>query len=792
MRSSTCPSCARAVSWTRPAVEQFTALLAAPGPPPLPVRYPVSELNLAAARTLEDADVARGAALARARICLQIAVELDPKREAGAVRTLAGHALELATEFDLESLDPQLVADLHLQAGNPDMSAPGPTDIPIPRGLAHFLAAHRIKRALGDADLPRLEQIMVRRGTLPDDQHPPAASAIARRSASAWRARSRSSRAVGDAAALRSARLELLRVSLEAHELDTADDTASALAADAGLDDAQRRELALATADLRSQQIRPADALAALGRAAIRDEDPRWRYAETIRGNSLRLAGDLPGSEAVFARVAERVAADSAAEPTDVGLRSAHAHALTHLGMLAVEQGRIGEGEARYAEVDALFADGFLLDVPRLEFLSLAARSLLLAGAWDQARARLSAALELRTRLEREMGDAAARERFLVTWAALDERQAALLLRDGDGAAALAAIEDAKSRVLRQLARVRAPSRLAPDAADERLRLGWARADADFRARRVELEAMGIGEPGRPALAAEVGRLGRHAEALPDAARAQGGRGDRARSPARGSDHGRRGRRGAHGRGRRERGLVGRLVLRLGRRSRRLRGHRWPGGGEWLDSPTYGELRDGILDGLGRRREALAAGKGTVAAWETALAAALGDLHRRPDRSGRADPAAPQDAAAAGGPAPRAALGAVRGARRRQIRGRGDRPLPGRRGRAGSAARRRRPAPCATAGGRARRGAPGARRRRAAHRRRSARRARGVGRRRGHAAGRGGRALRGALRRGSGRPRPAPRLPRHLGPDRAGSQRTAPCYPIRPARHRCSAPPEGS
>ncbi len=607
-------------------VEQFTALLAAPGPPPLPVRYPVSELNLAAARTLDDADVTRAAALARARICLQIAVELDPKRDAAAVRRLAGHALELATEFDLEAREPQLVAELHLQAGNPDMSAPSPTDVPIPRGLAHFLAAHRIKRALGDADLPRLEQVMVDAARfLMTSIHLPLGdrSEIGERVARATEVFA----AVGDAGALRSARLELLRVSLEAHDLETAEATAAALAADAGLDGDQRRELALSTADLRSQQIRPADALAALDRAAIADDDPRRRYAETIRGNALRLAGDLPAAEAVFASVAERVAAESAADPTDVGLRGAHAHALTHLGMLAVEQGRIGEGEARFAQVDALFADGFLLDIPRLEFLGLASRSLLLAGALEQARARLSAALELRTRLEREMGGAAARERFLVTWAALDERQAALLLRAGDGAAALAAIEDAKSRVLRQLARTRAPGRLAPDAADERLRLGWARADADFRARRAELEAMGIGEAGRPALAAEVGRLGRHADAL---------------------------------RALLERKAVEAIEL--------VRPHEDPttvaqdvaaltdggavsdgwsvvsyfgsvdglgvcvctGGevdGVWLDSPTYAELRDGILDGLGRRRAALAAGKGTAAAWEATLATALNDLH---------------------------------------------------------------------------------------------------------------------------------------------------------------------
>jgi CHAT domain-containing protein len=603
------------------AVGQFTALLTASGTAPVEVRYLVSEVNVAAARLLGDAELLGDAAHARARVCADYAAGLDAKADPTSVRTLAAEGLELAAELDLESVDPRLVADLHLQAGNPDMHAPAPTDIPLPRGLAHFLVALRIKRGLGDEDVPQLERVMTEAAHFlmaSVDMPGVGRSDVFERVERATEVLA----AVGALADLRAARLVLLRVALEAHALEVAEQAAGALAADASLDPVQHRELALSLADLRSQQHRPEDALAELDRAAVQDDDPRWRYAATIRGNALRIAGDLPAAEAQFALIADRVAAELAAAPRSLELQRALGHARTHLGMLAVEQGRVAEGEARFAEVDRIFSADALADVQRLEFLSLAATSLTRAAAWDAARARLTEALALRGRLAEAIDDAADLERFLLTWTALDERQVAVLLRAGDAAAALAVMEDAKSRVLRRMARIRPAAGAVSRDGSAHLRAAWARADAHVGAGSARLDEMAIGDPARPALAEEVRRRRRQADSLRTLL---------------------------------ERKAVAALDVVAPHEATTsvlddvaaLAGDDWSVvsyfgtsdgigvcvragasvDGAWLSDPSYDRLRDRVLEPLGRHRAALAAGRASVSAWQEALTSALAALH---------------------------------------------------------------------------------------------------------------------------------------------------------------------
>jgi hypothetical protein len=79
----------------------------------------ISEVNLAAAEALGDLDLIRQTALTRC-IALRLLTLGDPeegKAHPVALGRVSRIALEIAEQWDLAQLDPDLVADLHLVAG---------------------------------------------------------------------------------------------------------------------------------------------------------------------------------------------------------------------------------------------------------------------------------------------------------------------------------------------------------------------------------------------------------------------------------------------------------------------------------------------------------------------------------------------------------------------------------------------------------------------------------------------------------------------------------------------------
>jgi hypothetical protein len=112
------PELQRAGELTPAAVELFDALLRQQSVPP-GVMDLISEVNLAAAEALGNIDLIRQAALTRC-IALRLLMLGDPeesKAHPEALRRISRIALEIAEQWDLGELDPDLVADLHLVAG---------------------------------------------------------------------------------------------------------------------------------------------------------------------------------------------------------------------------------------------------------------------------------------------------------------------------------------------------------------------------------------------------------------------------------------------------------------------------------------------------------------------------------------------------------------------------------------------------------------------------------------------------------------------------------------------------
>lgn len=133
-------------------------------PMDLDTREWLSEINLAAAHAVGDAGLARQTAHTRCMLLHAVAQRIDPAQRRSALRRVTRRALDLVAEHGLAAVDPQLVADLHLQAGNVFMRGFGPLDDEIDRGLEQFLRALELRRAHGGdpAELQRLEDLMRR------------------------------------------------------------------------------------------------------------------------------------------------------------------------------------------------------------------------------------------------------------------------------------------------------------------------------------------------------------------------------------------------------------------------------------------------------------------------------------------------------------------------------------------------------------------------------------------------------------------------------------------------------
>jgi CHAT domain-containing protein len=428
---------------------------------------------------------------------------------------------------------------------------------------------------------------------------------------------------------LRRVRLDLLAEQLAMHAKEGAAATAQALQQDEGLGPQSRRELTMRMADLRCQQSRPHEALELLDRLhpPVNRDEKEWPYVQVIRANSLRLAERWAEAEAAFEELAHRSQLDVEANPDSLQPRAHLANALTYLGVIALKQHRVEEGLARFAEVEALFAERFILALPRLEFFSLAAGALWDAGRFADAERKLDAAIRVRDGLEQDMGDPWQREAFLVTWAWLDQKRAALSLRRGDAATAFEGFERSKSRVLRSIARSHAPRGTEVRALAAGLEAAYGRARAELAQHSAALEVTAQDDPGRDGLVESIRRLRQHADALRRLvetrhveAAARVAFPASTQSVAEDAD----------------------MILDLDR------GARWalvsyiaadegigvvvrtPAhiNGVWLDQPTYSDLRASVLDRWSVVRNRLRRGMASQADWDTALKEGISELSK--------------------------------------------------------------------------------------------------------------------------------------------------------------------
>ncbi|MBI3155910.1 MAG: CHAT domain-containing protein [Burkholderiales bacterium] len=458
----------------------------------LDTREALSEINLAAAHAAGDAALARQAAQTRCMLLHAVAQRIDPAQRRAALKRVTRRALDLVAEHGLEAVDPQLVADLHLQAGNVFMRGFGPLDDEVDRGLEHFLRGLEIKRAHGGdpAERQRLEDLMRRAAHYVVDQTP-LRSLFGGDPSRAWRRLETALavlEAVGPAQDAHGARAELLQLALESRLLDAAEPLLQALvqAGDA-LPPRVAQELPLQHADWLAQRHRPAEALAVLDAAPARDDDQDEPalHAATIRANALRLLGRWDEAEAAFASIEQRCARALAAEPGRVSFAERRLLAQAHLGYLLARRGRTAEAEEWFGRA-TVGGDQAPTPDAQLRVADLWAMGLYEARQWDEALAKYERVRELRTRIDEATADPQVREGLLGAWALTESRLVELQIRTGRAAQALQTAEAAKSRVLRELARRHVPPHAhaaAPqDARMQALHQAWAQADAEREA----------------------------------------------------------------------------------------------------------------------------------------------------------------------------------------------------------------------------------------------------------------------------------------------------------------------
>ncbi|MGH2350646.1 MAG: CHAT domain-containing protein, partial [Chloroflexota bacterium] len=444
-------------------VAHLNDLLAMPGPPPLDVRDYVSEFNLAGAQALGNLDTIRQVALTRGRVLLAMAQQTNQKTQTAQLRRMTGLALDLAKQWHLEELDPHLVGDLYLQAGNVYMAQVGPVTSDVDRGLQRFLAGYRLKQEGGDpAQLARLADLMRRAAgfLLAQTSAAEVFNADLSRTHDKLQTAVDVLDAVGPPAMLREAQSRLLRFYVARRFLDAAEPLFATLEAEAaGLAPEMARHLALSRADWLSQRHRPAEALAILdphfAQEAIAERE--WPYAQNIRANCYRLLSRFDDAHAAFLDLLHRAEAAAAAEPTSVEPRLRRVLTLTHLGYVDFRRSRLAEGERWFQQAAALFEAGVISWDVQVRHADMWAMARYEAGLDDGALAQYEAALALRQRIEAEMRNPELREGLMGNWAMIDARIIQLCLRLGKPARALEVMEGSKSRVLQEIARLHSP-----------------------------------------------------------------------------------------------------------------------------------------------------------------------------------------------------------------------------------------------------------------------------------------------------------------------------------------------
>jgi CHAT domain-containing protein len=426
----------------------------------LPAAIAVSVYNLAAARALGDSDAIRAAALTMVGLQLLYLIQLDPG-QVDVRRAIVDEALELAGVWNLEELNPALLAELYLQAGNVYAVDSRPFQGTLDLAVNWFVKGYRLKRRAGTdhEQLAPLEELLrkaavnlLRDGTAADVLPITVDVAWVHR---AIHAAIGAFEALGQTVPLRQAQQELLQFYVQRRFLESARPIIGQLVRDTTkLTPRQRIRLALLRADWLSQQELAAEALDAL--APLADEQgvtaEDLAYAENIRANCYRLVGRLEEAYQVFLRLDERGKVKVDEDPQNLAGWHMRIVAQTHLGYIALQRGQVQEGNHWFQDAEHLIRERLVPAHIRLRHADMWAMGLYDAEQWSSALERYEAARTLHQEVARGVSDPSVREAFLGTWNMIYSRIIELRLRLDDPAGALTAAEDSKARVLRELA----------------------------------------------------------------------------------------------------------------------------------------------------------------------------------------------------------------------------------------------------------------------------------------------------------------------------------------------------
>lgn len=497
-------------------------------PDPPEVRIATSGVMVLAARLLGEATIAAEAARRHARATLDVVREIASRPPT----SLLVRSLELAEQCGLTDSDPDLVADLHLEAGNRYMRPTSPVYEKVYLGLESFTAAYRLKARSGSPDVAQLAENVRQAagftlnmarltGAMPGGTGATGAKLRQRAVLDAYEA-------LGDAQGLRSARLTAARQLLAERRLTEAEPHLAALVA-AGGDESQRAELAMLHADALLQRAAAAEppdlalaaaALALVDGAAPAVVDPLFRWhGAVVRARALRLLGRPGEAAAALRTLTAELEAHLLEQRRDAGARALLCSARAQRGALACAAGSAAEGLQLFA--DALGAVDHMQQFEQLEAHRVAGAALWEVGAVDDALPHLATACRLMMQLVGAIEDPPQQSAFRAEWQHLEQQRVEALLRAGRADDAFDLMEESKVRELRgvvtgfggDLAAV--PAELAAEYTDVQRRIGYLE---------TYLGRLGVVPAGGPAgaaeeelagaAAAEVGALRRRAEVV--------------------------------------------------------------------------------------------------------------------------------------------------------------------------------------------------------------------------------------------------------------------------------------
>lgn len=415
------------------------------------VTIALSEALLRAASLTGAPETARAAARAHAHATLEVVGTALDRR----VSRLAGRSLNLAAATGLEDTDPDLVADLHLEAGNRHMRPTGPAKEEVYLGLRSFTAAYRLKVSAASPDTDRLADITRKAAQFTLTMADLAAAMPMGAGAAAAELRGQAAleafTALGDAAGARAARLLLARGLVADGRVDQAQSHLTLLGGDTDRlgDDNGAAELALVRADMLLRSGSADAALDALeGALAAVAEQPasRW-YGLTVRARALRALGRNDDAADAYRTLAGEVSAHLVDNPRELGARGRVANAQAQVGVLACLAGDLEEARERFAS--ALDALTNLEQFEKLEVHRLAADALWDAGRLEEAGPHLDTACRLMMQLVGGIDDPARREGLREEWSRLEQRRVERHLRAGNADLAFDLAEELKGRELR-------------------------------------------------------------------------------------------------------------------------------------------------------------------------------------------------------------------------------------------------------------------------------------------------------------------------------------------------------